>query len=185
MSSPAVHSVQFYDDHETLIDRLCGIACSGLLIGNSVVIVATQDHRSQLIESLGRLEVEVRTFAREGRFTMIDADELLSAFMRDGIPEPELFRAVVGTLLNDSKRAAKSPDQGLTVFGEMVAVLWEQGNEAGALALERLWNQLMDDVTFHLHCAYPKSLVLQDSKGVQSICDTHSHVLGMFGGGVQ
>jgi hypothetical protein len=37
---------------------------------------------------------------------------------------------------SDAKKSARSKDQGLTVFGEMVAVLWEQGNQPGALALE-------------------------------------------------
>ncbi|MGB8885640.1 MAG: carboxypeptidase-like regulatory domain-containing protein [Candidatus Korobacteraceae bacterium] len=44
-----VHSVQFYDDHQALIDRLCGVVCSGLLIGNSIMIVSTAAHRTQLI----------------------------------------------------------------------------------------------------------------------------------------
>ena len=63
------------------------------------------------------------------------------------------------------------------VAGEMVSVLWEQGNKTGALALERLWNELPNERAFHLHCAYPRAIFSQDDSGFANICDTHSHVL--------
>ena len=179
-STPSVHSVQFYDSHEALIDRLCGIASSGLLVGNSILIVATEQHREQLIAALYKLEVDVRDYAREGRFTMCDAEELLAEFMVDGLPDPELFASAVQNLLADAKNAARSKDQGLVVFGEMVAVLWDEGNRVGALALERLWNDLLNQSAFHLHCAYPRVLFSQDEAGIFNICESHSHVVGVI-----
>ena len=180
-TQPNVHSVQFYDTHDALIDRLSGIVCSGLLIGNSVLIVATQQHRDQLLRALGRLEVDVRKFARDYRFSMRDAQETLSLFMTDGMPDPRLFRATIGQLLTDSKRMAQSKDRGLTVFGEMVSLLWEQGNKLGALALERLWNESLNESAFHLHCAYPRWLFGQDESGMRNICESHSHILNAMG----
>src|SRR4051812_17425194 len=152
-----VHSVHFYDDHKALIDRLCGVVCSGLLIGNSVVLVATEQHRLQLVDELRRLGVEGRQHARQNRFVMYDAEQKLATFMVEGLPDTTLFRASVGKLLAEAKKAARSQEKGLTVFGEMVAVLWEQGNRTGALALERIWNELLHDNAFHLHCAYARS----------------------------
>src|SRR5260370_37610520 len=127
-----VHSVQFYDSHEVLIDRLCGVVCSGLLIGNSVLIVCTATHRPQLIKALERLDVDVRDYARKGRFAVFDTAEMLAMFMVDGTPDPALFRTSVGGLLLDAQKAAKSKHQGLTVFEEPLAVLWEEGNKTGA-----------------------------------------------------
>jgi hypothetical protein len=179
-STPSVHSVQFYDSHEALIDRLCGIASSGLLVGNSILIVATEQHREQLIAALYKLEVDVRDYAREGRFIMCDAEELLVEFMVDGLPDPELFASAVGDLLADAKKAARSKDLGLVVFGEMVAVLWDEGNRVGALALERMWNELLNQNAFHLHCAYPRALFSKDEAGIFNICESHSHVVGVI-----
>jgi KaiC/GvpD/RAD55 family RecA-like ATPase len=175
-----VHSVQFYDTHQALIDRLCGVVSSALLVGNSVLIVATKDHRELLTKSLQRLEVNVRNYAREERFTMCDTDEMLSKFMVKGMPDPKLFLASVGNLLLDVKKAARSKDLGLTVFGEMVAVLWDQGNKAGALKLESLWNDLLNERAFHLHCAYPRSLFSQDEAGMLNVCESHTHVAGLM-----
>ena len=174
-----VHSVHFYESHDSLIDRLCGVVCSGLLIGNSVLIVCTEEHRAQLIKALERLEIDVRNYAREGRFSICDASELLAMFMVDGLPDADLFMTSVGRLVIDAKKAARSKDQGLTVFGEMVAVLWEQGNKAGALALETLWNCAMQERVFHLHCAYPGWIFGGGDAELRDICECHSHILGL------
>lgn len=160
-----VHSVQFYDTDQALIDRLCGVVSSALLVGNSVLIVATNVHREQLTKALQRLEVNVRNYAREERFTMCDADEMLSKFMVKGMPDPKLFLSTVGQLLLEVKKAARSKDLGLTVFGEMVAVLW---------------NDLLNERAFHLHCAYPRSLFSQDEPGMLNVCESHTHVAGLM-----
>jgi MEDS: MEthanogen/methylotroph, DcmR Sensory domain len=172
-----VHSVHFYDSHDSLIQRLCGVVYSGLLIGNSVLMVCTEAHRLALIQSLERLQIDVRDYARNGRFTMCDAAEMLSMFMVNGLPDAGLFMASVGQLLVGAKNSSRSKDKGLTVFGEMVAVLWERGEKNGALALEKLWNLAMEDRAFHLHCAYPEALFGEDDADLRSICELHSHVL--------
>ena len=174
-----VHSVQFYDNHQALIDRLCGVVCSGLLVGNSVLLVCTAEHRGELIKTLDRLEVDVRNYARKGRFSVCDAAEMLDMFMVSGSPDPKLFQDSVGSLLSNAKKVAISKNHGLTVFGEMVAVLWEQGNKDGALALERLWNDALNESAFHLHCAYPTWLFSPDDAERMEICEVHSHVLGL------
>ena len=176
--SAPVHSVHFYGSHEALIDRLCGVVCSGLLVGNSVLLVMLPNHRNEIMKCLDRLEVDVRKHARDGRFSLFDAEEMLSTFMVEGTPNAKLFLSNVGKLLADAKKSARSKEQGLTVFGEMVAVLWEQGNKTGALALEKLWNDLLNDRAFHLHCAYPQWLLENDGDGMRCITEAHSHVLG-------
>jgi len=179
MSSAVVHSVHIYDEHSSLIKRLCGIVVSGLQIGDSVLTVATQEHRDQLIRELTDAGVNIRQHAREGRFTMVDAKATLRAFMVRGRPDALLFRESVGKLLEDARKSARSKDAGLTVFGEMVAVLWEEGKKEPALELEKLWNDALSTRTFHLHCAYPRSSFDGDTKGpgLAEVCQAHSHVL--------
>lgn len=109
---------------------------------------------------------------------MCDAEEMLSTFMVKGAPDRELFLIFVGKLLLNSKKVARSKDKGLVVFGEMVAVLWAAGNKRGALALERLWNDLLHERAFHLHCAYARALFGEDEAGIRNVCESHSHVLG-------
>lgn len=179
-SARSVHSVQFYDSHEALIDRLCGVVSSGLLVGDSVLIVATEQHREQLITALYKFKVDALEYAQENRLVICDAGELLSEFMVDSLPDPDLFLASVGKLLNESKTSACSEDAGVVVFGEMVAVLWDEGNRVGALALEHLWNGLLKQQAFHLHCAYPRALFSGDEAGIFNICENHTEVVGVI-----
>lgn len=177
--SAPVHSVHFYDQHEALIERLRGIVASGLEMGNAIIIVATADHRRQLVKALEKRGVDVRAAENAGRFIPCDASETLDTFMVKGMPDRKRFMQSVGSLLNEAKLAARGAGQGLTVFGEMVAVLWEQGNQKGALALEAIWNDVLNDRAFHLHCAYPRWQFAneQDQTGITSICGHHSHVI--------
>lgn len=176
--APRVHSVHFYENHPALIERLCGITSSGLRVGNSVLIVATAEHRVQLVSELRAMGVDVRDVARSGRFMMFDARDMLDSFMVDGMPDRDSFYQNLGLLLDQAKCKALSKDQGLTVYGEMVAVLWDDGNKPGALALEKLWNDALNDRAFHLHCAYPRWIFGENAENeMATICDTHSHVL--------
>jgi len=174
--APAVHSVHIYNEQSALISRLCGVVASSLRVGDSVLIVATLDTRNQLTDELRKTEVDVRVHARQGRFTMVDASEALSTFIIDDMPDAGLFTISIGQMLADSRKRARSRQQGLTVFGEMVAVLWDQGNKEAALRLEALWNAALHDRTFHLHCAYPRWLFKNDSD-ITAVCSAHSHVL--------
>src|SRR5579859_1193047 len=151
-SHAPVHSVHIYNEDSALISRLCSIARSSLETGDAVLIVATAPHREQLVAGLEKSGVEVRGPARDGLFTMIDAKAALSSFMVKGAPDRQRFMTSIGSILDNARKAARSRDRGLTVFGEMVAVLWDEGNKQAALELEALWNDALNDRTFHLHC---------------------------------
>jgi KaiC/GvpD/RAD55 family RecA-like ATPase len=155
------------------------VVSSGLKIGNSVLIVATAQHRDQLVKELLDAGVDVPQHARDGRFCMYDAEETLATFMLNGRPDRSLFMQSVGNLLNQARQKARSKDRGLTVFGEMVALLWEHGNKQAALELEALWNEVLSSSAFHLHCAYPRWNFRDtaDEAAIAEVCNVHSHVL--------
>jgi len=139
------------------------------------MVVATEEHRNQLVHELESCGIDVRVHAREGRFTMVDAREMLSAFMLNDRPDRNLFAMSVGAMLFQARCSSKSSAQGLTVFGEMVAVLWDEGKKDGALELEALWNEALSDRSFHLHCAYPRAGFIAGEEGL--VCDVHSHMV--------
>jgi hypothetical protein len=174
--SPTVHSVHVYDQDLDLINRLCSIVSTSLRIGDAVLIVSTQEHRDQLVQELEGAGIDIRASVRQGRYTMLDAQEALSTFMRNGKPDCELFAENICKPIADAHVRARSLGRGVTVFGEMVSVLWEQGNKGAALELEGLWNAALSDGSFHLHCAYPRNVFADDGE-FRSVCETHSHVL--------
>ncbi len=173
---PAVHSVHIYENDDSLIARLCAIIATSLRLGDSALIVATAEHRAQLVTALRQVGIDVRACARDGHYTMLDAQQLLSTFMREGMPDGDLFRQTIGAVLLDARRRAEGRNQGLIVFGEMVALLWADGNKAAAMKLEELWNEAMHNVTFHLHCAYPRE-GFSGSCDIDSVHGLHTHVV--------
>lgn len=181
--SVSVHSVFFYDTDAALVQRLCGMVSSGFDLGKSALLVATHDHCQQIIEALKKKGIDADARIKEARFRVRDARQVLSQFMAGDRPDPALFQASVGQLLKDAKRSGGGRnDQDLVVFGEMVALLWNGGNKRGALELECLWNNLLSQSAFHLHCAYPRSLFSKDATGMMNVCESHSHVFGAIAG---
>jgi hypothetical protein len=173
--SPVVHSVHFYEHDDALIQRLGSVVASALAEGGTALLIMTPEHRDQLCRFLTKRAIDTYSFERSGRLHILDAQETLNAFMLEGLPSPQLYHAVVGQLARELVADSTS----LTAFGEMVALLWKQGNKEGALELEALWNQLLSESSFHLHCAYAKSLFRNDEKrDIQSICDHHSLHVG-------
>jgi hypothetical protein len=177
-NTAAVHSVYFYDTEEALIQRLVGIVNSALNSGNAALMVVTPDHAEQLMQFLSsRL---FRTLQDTTRLTIVDADATLQRFMMDGSPDPERFFAAIKGLIDEASIPAEQVGGKLTVFGEMVAVLWGRGEKQAALALEQLWNETLQENRFFLHCAYPRTQFLfdKDPSGLMSICEQHTHTFG-------
>ena len=174
----AIHSVHIYDDDSSLISRVCAIAAADLRVGDAVVVVVTAEHREQLVRWLGNQGIELPKYARSGRFRMFDAVELLSLLMEHGSPDRERFLHATDAILGDAQKASRSKNRGLTIFGEMVSVLWDQGNPQGAIELETLWNDVLKEHAFHLHCAYPRDGLFNGEVGeVDAVCGLHSHLI--------
>jgi hypothetical protein len=178
--SPLVHSVHFYDHDDALILRLRSIVTSAIDAGNSILIVSTEEHRRQLTSVLEDWGGDLRGLIEDGRLNLHDARETLAKFMVKGLPDRGRFLATVGSLVWTIKQAAWNAHRGLTVFGEMVALLWDEGNTRGALQLESLWNDLLSDRAFHLHCAYSRQILERnpDAMLIKALCEEHSHVIG-------
>ena len=140
------------------------------------MIVATSEHRDLLTAALRSCELDVREHARERRYSMLDASETLATFMKDGMPDAKLFEATMGEILDEVRSAAIAKGKDLTVFGEMVAILWEEGQKQAALQLESLWNDTLSGRAFHLHCAYSRWSVLNNND-LAAIQHTHSHLM--------
>ena len=91
-------------------------------------------------------------------------------------PDAARFSATVGPAIE----RAPSPDGGGVprLYGEMVDLLWKDGNTEGAILLEELWNELVQTYSFSLLCASAMGNFVQaDADGFRRICDRHTHVM--------
>jgi hypothetical protein len=139
-----------------------------------VLAIATESNRSAFHSALAQL-IDADAAIAESRLTMLDARETLAEFMVDGHPDRQRFDATVGELV----RRALGHGRGLCAFGEMVALLWEDGAPEAAIELERLWNGLQDRHDFSLLCAYPAWMVGggADPQGYFAVGAVHTSIV--------
>jgi hypothetical protein len=79
---------------------------------------------------------------------LLDAHDTLPTFMVDGMPDPAKFRERMLQAIEDICRGR--PDCTVRVFGQMVDVLWQDGQHEAAMRLEVLMNQLAQTDAFSL-----------------------------------
>ena len=171
----AGHGVYFYEDDAFLIDNVAHFVKSGLDRQETVIVVATEEHRSDLKARLMANNVIGLFTPADGRYLTLDAASTLSLFMFDGWPEERLFLKVIGQII--ASIAQQGP---VRIYGEMVAVLWAQGRHRAAIRLEELWNALAKEREFSLLCGYPASALVQPgvSSALEEVCACHSEITG-------
>jgi hypothetical protein len=94
----------------------------------------------------------------------------------DGSLEPGRFHALMQPLMTRGARHHRH----MRVFGEMVALLWTAGNQAAAIRLEELWNDLARSAApFSLFCAYamPDLAGEENEAAFRAICHQHTRVI--------
>jgi PAS domain S-box-containing protein len=169
------HFVQFCETDAFLVQSVSKFISVGLMEGDATIILATQLHREGIEEHLKAEGLAVNIARERGKFISIDAATTLSQILVDGSIDPVRFNKVIGDII---KQAAKG-SRHVRVFGELVALLWRDGNGAAAIRLEELWNDLSRRHSFSLFCAYPMEGFDGEAYGVEfaEICRQHARVI--------
>lgn len=173
--SEARHVVRFYQDEVVLLAEAAEFLDRGLRGGGTAIVIATAEHlgalRQQLM-GLGSLKGQRGWFP--GELVMLDAADALAGFMVEDWPDEQRFDQVIGNVV----RQAAATGKPVHAFGEMVALLCEQGLYDAAVRLEQLWNALRRECRFALFCAYPWQLFPTDKQAADfhRICCEHDHV---------
>jgi PAS domain S-box-containing protein len=173
------HVVQFYSDDAFLLDTVSRFIGTALGAGDAAIVIVTQAHRAGLARRLKARGFDVAAAIKRGRYIPLDAAETLSTFMVNGQPDAARFAETIGDVIVRATAAAEGEQPRLVAFGEMVALLWAEGNHEAAIQLERLWNDLARTHSFSLRCAYPISDFdrAEHSDPFLKICTEHSGVI--------
>lgn len=168
------HFVRFYDDDALLMMEVADFIDMSLRAGGGGIVIATPDHIRDIRHRLTGFWTDSDNRKLPGKLLMLDAEETLSQFMVAGWPDEDRFNAVVGQLV----RKAYAEYGSVHAFGEMVALLCQQGLFDAAIRLEHLWNALAGETTFSLFCAYPWKLfpTVELAASFQKVCEAHDHV---------
>ena len=179
LSQPAQqnHIVQFYEDEAFLTDVVAHFVGVGLAAAEPTIVIASESHRAALTKELQKKGFDVERLLASGQFVMLDARATLARFMVEGKPEWALLAAVVGGVLTELGRA--SCHARVRAYGEMVDMLWGDGNSDAAIRLEEQWNYLGREHPMSLLCAYDMARFPggTGAAGLARVCAMHSHVI--------
>ena len=166
------HIVYPYTDDRGLVDVVGFYTSNGLARGNAVIVIATEAHVYAIKRYL-KSDGNVEALEASGQLSFLNAVELMSVFMVDGNPDPKLFKEGTKTLIERARRGGCNRE--VRLFGEMVSLLWPT-NSAAAERLEELWNDVIEEYSIPLLCAYS---VGGPGRGQlsESLIKAHSHAI--------
>jgi PAS domain S-box-containing protein len=173
------HVVHFYQESDSLLEKLCDFIGPALQAGSAAVIVATKVHCDGLEQRLAARGLDIPKAIQQGSYLVLDAPKVLSQILVDGMPDADLFAAIVGATIARTRALLKGQRAEIAVFGEMVSLLWAEGKTEAAIRLERLWNELALKHSFSLRCAYPAANFggEKNAQPLDGICAEHSAVV--------
>jgi PAS domain S-box-containing protein len=171
--------VQFYGDDGVLLHELNGHIGTALAEGSSAIVIATAGHIDGLAHKLKSRGIDPSKAEAEGRYVALHASEVLTKFMVDRRPDRGRFSRTMGEIIARAASASRDEKHRVVAFGEMVALLWAEGQSEAAIELEKLWNELAKTYSFSLRCAYPiQGFSRQDmAESLLKICAEHTGIV--------
>jgi hypothetical protein len=164
----AGHRVQLYEEDEAIVAAVADSFTAAAAAGHAMLLVATAPHREAVLLELERRRVVLPP----GGFRALDAAATLASLVVDGEPDAGRFSAVVGALV----RQLGERWGGVSIYGEMVGILWERGQVLSAMRLEELWNRLAAEIDFSLLCGYRLTAGMDVSE-FAGVCEAHTDVI--------
>ena len=168
------HVVQFYGRDQELAERVTGYLLGALDGGGAAVVIATPEHRREFETRLGQAGVDLAAARDDGSYLALDAAQTLSELMAANQLDSAAFERVIGTVIA-APCAAGRP---VRAFGEMVALLWDDGLVSAAVRLEAMWEELGGKHPFSLFCGYRTDAVTRDMDAFAEVCRLHGEIVG-------
>jgi hypothetical protein len=176
-AGPRDHIVQLYQDQEFLNRAVCRFAAGAIANGEGVILVPTAAHWEAFRPRLEVEGVDVKEAQSRGQLTVVDADELLPRFMRDAMPDAPVFLGLAAEVISNARGHDRYPK--VRWWGEMVNVLWEQGNVAASMSLEDQFDRLAKHHEIAIFCSFVMDNFNSEvhSRLLPRLGQNHSHLI--------
>jgi len=102
-----LHEVAFYSEDKGLVDRFAQLTEAALEVGNAVILIANEPHRTAVLEKLKQDRVNIDAPLKQGRYIALDVGETLSKVMVAGRPDPDRCATLMGDLIVEAAKHAK------------------------------------------------------------------------------
>ena len=172
------HAVRFYESDRSLAAIVGKFLSDGLNDGHPAIVIAIAAHRAAIVRDLVTRRHDVVELQRTGALLLVDAQNTLDTFMSNGNVEDTKFKDVVSGILRAGCR--DRVDRVVRVYGELVNLLWCDGQQDSAVRVEGLWNSLAASESFSLVCGYAMGQRHKKAR-LDEICGQHTHVISADG----
>jgi hypothetical protein len=169
--------VQLYQDDDFYAEAISHFAAEGIVRGESIILVATKPHWQSISQRLDDKGLDVARLFRRGQLTVLDADDTLPKFMVGKDPDGGIFKPLAKQAIAKARAGGAYPR--VRWWGEMVNVLYVDGNPRGSNRLEQLFDEVAQEESIAIFCSFlmdkfdPK--IYDEAFG--NVCRTHSHVI--------
>lgn len=176
-AGPRDHIVQLYQDQQFLNRAVCRFAAGAIANGEGVILVPTAAHWEAFRPRLEAEGVDVNAAQDSGQLTVVDADELLPRFMSETMPDAPVFLGLAADVISTARGQARFPK--IRWWGEMVNVLWEQGNVAASMSLEDQFDRLAKHHEIAIFCSFVMDNFNSEvhSRLLPRLGQNHSHLI--------
>jgi len=168
------HVVQFYGHDGELTEKVVSYLRGALEHEGVAIVIATPEHRQAFETRLRQAGVDLAAARDGGAYLALDAGQTLREFMSVGRIDSAAFDRVIGGLIE----RAGADGRPVHAYGEMVALLWDDGLVSAAIELERRWNELGDRHRFSLFCGYRADSMTGAADAFTEVCRLHHEVIG-------
>ncbi len=170
----AAHSVQLFDSDESLAESVADYFADGLIRRDRMLAVIDGERWNSVAMQLSARGLPIEEALRFGHLVVCDSLQVLNRLMRRNRPDPGLFAATVGTLVEGLAAFGKP----LRIYSETVDILAARGDYTAAAELEDLWNGLGRRQTLTLFCGYSSAHFgdPRNAGALRRICASHSEV---------
>lgn len=173
-SSVPYHAVRFYENEKSLSQIVANFLAVGLDDGEPGIVIATPAQRGAIVRALVPRGVDVVSLQRAGNLVLLDAEDTLATFVANGKLDANAFEDGMCAVITRACRGRT--DCTVRIYGQMVDILWKDGEQKLAIRLEMLWNKLANTRTFSLLCGYAMGPFYKNAN-FNDICRHHTHVV--------
>jgi DNA-binding NarL/FixJ family response regulator len=170
------HDLQLYGADHALAAAVTDFFAAALEAEHSIVAIATPAHLDELQTRLAARDVDVVGLIASGRYSPVDAHEAIDALVVNGGTDEARFLAMFDPIVEAACRAGGA-SRHVSVFGEIAPVLCGRGQQAAALAIERMSITYAASRHVSVLCGYSAAVLGKSAELAEAVYGAHGAVL--------
>jgi hypothetical protein len=165
-----------YSNDTVLLRSVVRFIANALSAGTPAIVIATQLHRERLIELLNVRGFDADSAVRKGTFISVDAVEILSKIMVNGVPDRVMFFERFAALIETVAKAADTKHSRVAIYGECGGLLYAEGNLSAVVSIEETGEALARTYNIDALCSYPLLQGQESDPTFKCVCAEHTAV---------